>query len=205
VWMERLAIATDPGEVRTAVAEDSELIARIRSGDAGAFETLIARHQNMVGGLAFRLLGSTRDVDDLVQDVFLAVLLNVKKFRGDCALSTWLAQIAVNRCRTRLKRQERRRRWLGRFRREKAETSEDPPAGEAVERRQLIRQAVYRLPEKYCTPIVLRYFEHQEIERIAEVLQLSRNAVEVRLNRAREKLKGMLSNTIPSPTGRGLG
>jgi RNA polymerase sigma factor (sigma-70 family) len=194
--MESLAIATDPGEIRTAAAEDSVLVARIGSGDAEAFETLIARHQKMVGGLAFRLLGAARDVDDVVQDVFLAVLLNIKNFRDDCTLSTWLTQITVNRCRTMLRRQDRRRRWLGWLRREKTEAIEDPPAEEAAERRQRVRRAVYRLPEKYRTPIVLRYFEHQEIEQIAQILGLSRNAVEVRLSRAREKLKAMLSESM---------
>jgi RNA polymerase sigma-70 factor (ECF subfamily) len=192
MWMESLTIATSPGEIRSIAVKNSDLVARIQSGDPGAFEVMISRHQDAVGRLAYRLLGSSQDLDDVVQDVFLAVLEKIKKFRGDCAFSTWLTQITVNRCRTRLRRQERRRRWLSWLRREKAEVFEDSPAEETAERRQMVRRSVYRLPENYRTPIVLRYFEHQQIEQIARYLGLSHGAVEVRLSRAREKLKKML-------------
>jgi RNA polymerase sigma factor (sigma-70 family) len=196
VWMESLAIEISPGEIGSAAAEDSDLVAQVQSGDAGAFEALISRHQKMVGRLAYRLLGSTWDLDDVVQDVFLAVLLKINKFRGDCAFSTWLTQITLNRCRTILRRQERKKRWLGWLRREKSNASENPSSDEAAEMSRMVRRAVYRLPERYRTPVVLRYFEYREIEQIAQILGLSRGAVEVRLSRAREKLKEMLAESF---------
>jgi RNA polymerase sigma-70 factor (ECF subfamily) len=148
--------------------------------------------------LAWRLLGWRGDVEDVVQEVFIAAMLNLKKFRGESGFGTWLMALTVNRCR----REQRKRmlRWMlwERWRKE-VESGGEKAADEAAivqERSERVRRAVRGLPARYREVIVLRYIEQVPIEEIAEVLHLSRSAVEVRLHRGREQLREVLGEMM---------
>jgi len=92
--------------------DDRVLIEQFARGDRTAFDRIVLRHQDRVARLAWRLMGFSRD-DDIVQDVFLAALTNLKKFRGQAALGTWLATITIRKCRSRQRQAAVRRRFLG--------------------------------------------------------------------------------------------
>ena len=163
---------------------------RVADGAASTFPQLVAQHQARVAGLAYRLLGWRADVEDVVQDVFVTALEYLPGFRGDCRLDTWLYRLTVSQCR----RERRRRffRWrLLRAARDEAEPPA-PGAAETQERAAEVRAAVRSLPQRYREVVVLRYLEDLPIEEIALILGLRRNAVEVRLTRARERLRQML-------------
>src|SRR5437868_1988826 len=80
--------------------DERSLAQRFAEGDAAAFETVVAIHRPRITRLVYRLLGWPADVDDMVQEVFLAALTKCRKFRGESALATWLTVIALNKCRT---------------------------------------------------------------------------------------------------------
>lgn len=154
-----------------------------------AFDELVAEQQERVARLCYRLLGWRADVDDVVQDVFLAALRALPKFRGESSVSTWITRIAVNTCRSHGRK--RRLRIFASLR-----ESNEPPAGQSAEhelldreRFQRVRAAVRRLPAKYREAVVLRYLEELSVSEVAQALGLGKNAVEVRLNRARKWLK----------------
>jgi RNA polymerase sigma-70 factor (ECF subfamily) len=158
--------------------------------EADSFDRLVAAEYGYVARLVGRLLGWRRDTDDLVQDVFVSALAAWPRFRGECAVRTWLARIAVNKCRS-----HNRRRWLRerlfaawRARQELAAACESPPA-DSSESMDRVRQAVDRLAQRDREVIVLHYLEQMTVTEIAGVLHISRNAVEVRLSRARKRLK----------------
>lgn len=161
-------------------------------GDPPKFELVVAEYRQRVTGLVYRLLGWSDDVEDVVQDVFVAVLNNLAKFRGEAQLGTWIYRIAVNVC-----RRHRRRRLLRlRFWRPAGDASEAAELAPELERRRetsaRVRAAVVGLPAGYREVVVLRYLEELPVLDIAVILGLSRNAVEVRLSRAREQLKHAL-------------
>lgn len=74
---------------------DAELIAACVGGDERAQRELFRREYPRVNATIYRLLGSTRDVDDLAQETFIAVFRALSTFRGDSKLSTWIDRIAV--------------------------------------------------------------------------------------------------------------
>lgn len=74
---------------------DAELIAACVAGDERAQRELFRREYPRVNATIYRLLGSTRDVDDLAQEAFIAVFRALSTFRGDSKLSTWIDRIAV--------------------------------------------------------------------------------------------------------------
>jgi RNA polymerase sigma-70 factor (ECF subfamily) len=80
---------------RPAPEDDAELIAACVAGDVAAQRALFRREYPRVNATVFRLVGSARDADDLVQETFIAVFRGITRFRGDSKLSTWVDRIAV--------------------------------------------------------------------------------------------------------------
>src|SRR5204863_527419 len=80
--------------------DEKTLAQRFAEGDSAAFAAIVAIHRPRITRLVYRLLGWPSDVDDMVQEVFLAALTKCRKFRGESALATWLTVIALNKCRT---------------------------------------------------------------------------------------------------------
>ncbi len=177
-------------------SEELNLVARFRQGDDSAFDRIVAQHSAEVAAMANRLLGWPGDVDDIVQEVFISAFLGLRKFRGECRLRTWLFTITVNKCRS---LRFRRRRPLPSAVAGDPEAVAGPsPGGEktAVDEETFarVRRAVQALPQKYREVTVLRYLQGLETEEICELLGITTNAIQVRLNRARAKLKEQLGD-----------
>ncbi len=177
--------------------DESVLVRRFNTGDDAAFAVIVESHRHSVAALANRLLGWPGDVDDVMQDVFLSAMLGLKKFRGDCTIKTWLFRITVNKCRTR-----RYRRML-KFRALRALSKPGDYHTAAADKRvmddeksQQIRRAVKGLPMRYREPVVLRYLNELSSDEAANVLGITRNALNVRLNRARTMLKDQLGEIM---------
>jgi RNA polymerase sigma-70 factor (ECF subfamily) len=75
---------------------DADLLARLRRGEAGAFDELVARHQRSVYGLAWRMTGSAPEADDVAQETFVRAWKALPGFRGEASLKTWLLRITAN-------------------------------------------------------------------------------------------------------------
>ena len=88
---------------------DASLVAAAAAGDRGAFEMLLRRHYDRIHGLAWQLTGSRADADDVAQDVCVALVEKIGRFRGEAKFTTWLTGITFNACRD----WRRRRRSLG--------------------------------------------------------------------------------------------
>lgn len=80
---------------RPTPEDDAELIAACVAGDTAAQRRLFRREYGRVNATVFRMIGSARDADDLVQETFIAVFRGLTRFRGDSKLSTWIDRIAV--------------------------------------------------------------------------------------------------------------
>ncbi|MBN2448440.1 MAG: sigma-70 family RNA polymerase sigma factor [Phycisphaerae bacterium] len=166
--------------------------------NAGTFPEIVTAHQERVARLAKRLLGWSDDVQDVVQEVFVRALTALPSFREQSQLDTWLFRITVNECR-------RRQRWrLFRLRRH-SETEHEcearVPAGPDAdlldeETFGRVRDAVRCLKPRDREVIVLRYFESMPSAEIGAVLNISPGAADVRLNRARQRLRGLLSGLV---------
>jgi RNA polymerase sigma-70 factor (ECF subfamily) len=83
-------------DILGVVSEVEELIARCKAGNTAAFRELFLLHRMEVVRLVQRMLGSTSDVEDVVQEVFLQVHRSIKDFRGSARFTTWLYRLTVN-------------------------------------------------------------------------------------------------------------
>jgi RNA polymerase sigma-70 factor (ECF subfamily) len=173
-----------------AAPDEASLARRFATGQPAAFEEVVAAYAGRVERLAHRLLSwRAAEVDDAVQDVFLAALTHGRRLRGDAGLWPWLASITVNACRT-----HRRRVWV----REKFFASQRQSAREAAaadasaasrETLDEIRRAIDRLRGADREVIVLHGLEEMPLADVAHVLGISLNAAHVRLHRARGRLQ----------------
>jgi len=80
---------------RPVPASEAELIAACVAGDASAQRVLFRREYPRVHATLYRLVGGSRDVDDLVQETFVAAFRGLARFRAEAKLSTWIDRIAV--------------------------------------------------------------------------------------------------------------
>src|SRR5206468_8787366 len=83
---------------------DEQVVERALSGDPEAFGEIVRRWERRIFALAFGMLGREEDARDATQETFLAAFRNLRGFRGEAKVSSWLHRIAVNQCITRQRR-----------------------------------------------------------------------------------------------------
>ena len=181
---------------------EAELPPAIAAQHDRAFTDGVVRHEPGVRRLVHRLLGWPKtavDVDDIVQEVLLLAWRHRHRFRGDAAWGTWLVHIGINTTRN---HQRRRALWRRLFVEPSGHPHDEstepmaPAAGvDLDEKLAPVRAAMADLKHRDRELLVLRYLEQRSIEEIAVDLGLSRNAVDVRLSRARQRLRELLPET----------
>ena len=179
------------------------LVQQAAAGDVRAFDAIVALHSQRVIQLAWRLVGSREDAEDLAQEAFLRLHRSLADFRGDAALATWFYR-TVSRLAIDFLRRERLRRRLFWFRQSDEET--DPreqavapgasPAQEllAAEQRQRLRNALRHLSPRQRTIFVLRNDEGLALKEIAGLLGLEEGTVKIHLHRAVARLTAELND-----------
>lgn len=187
-----------PGSYQSAYLKGNKCLGQGEQSAQCAFEQVIELHQKRITQLIYRLLGwQEKDVEDVVQEVFMAAFANWKKFRGRSDVGTWLTRITINKCRS-----WQRKHLLGRKLLKIVQTSttigplENTPDGELMDSEtfERVRRAVGQLPGRLREVVVLRYLEEMPIMEVAQGLEISTNAVNTRLSRAREQLKDKLAD-----------
>src|SRR5215468_8153161 len=83
---------------------DENIVERALTGDADAFGEIVRRWERRIFALAYGMLGREEDARDATQETFLAAFRNLRGFRGEAKVSSWLHRIAVNQCITRQRR-----------------------------------------------------------------------------------------------------
>lgn len=184
--------------VMTKTLDDELLVRQFNQGDDSAFDRIVEEHSADIAVLANRLLGWPGEVEDLVQDVFLAAFLGLKKFRCECSLKTWLFTITINKCRSFRYKQMLYLRFFSQAaaKASVAPSHEEDKAQMDDETFDRIRLAVQALPLKYREPVVLRYLQGLSTDEITRILGISKNALQVRLSRARKLLRKDLAELI---------
>jgi RNA polymerase sigma-70 factor (ECF subfamily) len=185
--------------VREAESDGPEsLVARLKAGEARAFEELVIAHQHRIYGVALRMLRDSAEAEEVAQEVFVRAYRGIAAFKGEAKLSTWLYAIASRLCLNRLGPGSRRldRRGdeaLNRL----AEPGADPSADlERSEMESALQRAIAELPEERRIVVVLRDLEGLDYEEIAAALELPLGTVRSRLHRARMDLKDKLERFL---------
>lgn len=180
-----------------------------RRGDYAAFETLVARFQGRVFGLARRITGQQQDAEDVAQQTFLSVIEHIDDFRAESSVATWILRIAANHALKIL----RKRRGLPTVPLDAGAEDDSYAAiphpdfisqwrdnpedlAQQAETKRLLESSLAELDEKYRVVFVLRDVEGLSIKETAELVGISEANVKVRLLRARLLLREKLTRIL---------
>ena len=141
---------------------------------------LMNEHGDSILRLCAMYLRDASLAEDAAQETFLRAYRALDRFRGDSSIKTWLTRIAINDCKDMSHKRSRQPLVF--------EKLPEISCGDFDPDDSVLNE-VMQLPSKYRAVILLRYYQELEVKEIAKVLGLTRTAVSVRLNRAREMLR----------------
>jgi RNA polymerase sigma-70 factor (ECF subfamily) len=204
--LERVASAAPADECSKP---DDKFIERLKNGETAAFNLLVQERSGEIYGLLYRLTENAEEARDLTQETFLRAFQNIRHFRGEADLRTWIYRIAINQARNRW-------RWWRRRRRDstvsldstdergqllivnlRADRSSNPEqATLAREREAALNAALQSLSRPYRETVILRDIEGFSYEEIATTLEISVGTVKSRLARGRQDLRRKLEGSL---------
>jgi len=195
---------TSTVETATGQPEEAELIRRILAGERELYYDLVAPYQRMAYVSAFSVLRNEADAEDCAQEAMLKALRHLADFRGESKFGSWLVRITLNESKMKLRK-------LRPAQYESLDEVSDSEDGdyvpdtlsdwreipsESLERkevREVLQDAVRRLPEIYREVFVLRDVQNQDIASTAQVLGVSESVVKTRLLRARLQMRDLVA------------
>mgnify|MGYP001812166076 CR=1 FL=1 len=170
-----------------------------------AFNELVRRHSSRVYGRCYRILRSSADAEEAVQDVFLATFRNLPRFRFEKPFVHWLNTVTLNACRMILRKR------MSEQRRRKAAEQQAPPPERPQPPDSALRKLVHELLDTLDPgtrmPLLMRFVEGYTYGEIAEQLDLSESAVKMRVSRGSKKLRALYEERVgkdayPPPAAR---
>ena len=181
----------------TSPGTDSDLIARVVSGDRNAFNELMRAHEDRVFSVCLRIMGDREKALDAAQETFLTLFRKAGQFKGESALGTWIYRIAVNTCYDQLRKAKRR---PSEHLPDHVDPS-DPSAEDAMESAALrpdIEEALKALPAEFRAAVVLSDLEGLSMPETANALGIPVGTVKSRVFRGRRLLAKKLGNQTAS-------
>jgi len=177
---------------------DSELVRRFKLGDESAFSSIVLKYKDRLFRAALGILGDESEAMDASQDAFVKVYFNLKKFREDSGLYTWMYRILYNLCVRRLRRKKIVSFLSFDERNETREfVSRAPGPFEDYDRKEIgaaVSRALESLPQRQRTVFVMKQIDGLKHEEIADILGVTEGAVKASYFHALKKLQKLLSN-----------
>lgn len=172
---------------------EQDILRRAQQGDSEAFRLLVEAYQTQVYRLALRMCGEAA-ADDVTQEAFLAAWRALPEFRGTCRFSTWLYRLTTNAAIDCLRREKRHRGTDDLDGVELPDGGDTPQeTAERSETRNAVRAALCQLTDEHREVLLLRYMQDLDYGEIARALRISEGTVKSRINRAKARLKELLS------------
>lgn len=160
-------------------------------------QRLYQEHASHVYAVVRRLAGDEQLAEDLSQDVWIRAFNKLDQFRGDSGFGTWIHRIARNLALSHLRRRKRRPDVEG----EASSGSSAPPPDDAVINRQMLEEALEKLPPGYREVLVLHDVEGLTHQEIAEALGVAVGTSKSQLHKARGRMRDLLGASGPEEQG----
>jgi RNA polymerase sigma-70 factor, ECF subfamily len=175
------------------------LIGRILAGERQLYEIVLRRYNRRLFRVVRSILQDDEEAEDVIQETYVRAFEHLSRFEGRALFSTWLTKIAVHEAWKRM-RERNRKEVLD-------PAMSHPPNGAraaenpeekalALETRTVLENAIDELPEAYRSVFVMRLLEEMSTHETAACLDLSEEAVKVRLLRARRMLRRTLFDRV---------
>ena len=176
---------------------DETLAVRAARGDSQAMSILVRRYSRPLYSFIRRYHPDRDDCDDLFQETWFGVLSGIKGFDPERRFSTWLFQVALNRCRDLARRSRTRSRFRATERDAPRERDEDS-MDEKLEASMVI-QAIEEMPARQKEVLLLRYYNGLSEAEVSEIVGCPRGTVKSRLHQAIKDIRLMLRTEEAGP------
>ena len=159
----------------------------------------LAKHDRWLRTIAYARLGEARSVEEVMQEVALAAIRQAAPLKDHSKLAPWLYRLTVRQVLLYRRKMGRQRKLKEGYAQSRQPTEVDRSTVDpltwllVVERRQRIREALTRLPERDAEMLMLKYTENWSYHQLVEHLGISHSAVESRMHRARQRLRAELT------------
>lgn len=171
------------------------------------FEEILDKYERKTFNMIYRMVGDYDEAADLTQETFLRVYRGLRSFRGEADIYTWIYQIALNLCRTKMAQEKRKGRTISLDQPIETEDSElemevpddslaPQTISEGLNLQEAVQKAIATLPFPYREVIVLHDLQGFSYEEIANMLGTNEPTIRVRLHRARKMLRKILEPYI---------
>lgn len=182
---------------------DLEIIKKILDGENEFFAELVKKYQEKVWRLCVSMLGKAH-AEEAAQEIFIRIYESLEQFKGESAFSTWIYRIASNHCLNILaKRKRERKESLEELLEKHGDRVQQllKTASEEMnsETKEIVESLLSQLSPEERTILTLRELEGFSYKEIAETLEISIDAVKVRIFRARTSLKKSFQNLEQCP------
>jgi RNA polymerase sigma-70 factor, ECF subfamily len=174
-----------------------DIVRKCIENDRTAQYELFGLYKQKVHDLVYKSLGNRFDIDDVVQQAFIALFGSLRHFKGESSLDTWVYRITVKICTTQLRKKYRKRQPNIVFDPMERER-EDPACGDpasAIEQQELSRviyEALDKLPIEKRTIVTMYEIDGFSLEEIAQILKKPLGTVKSRLFHGRKALEKQL-------------
>lgn len=180
-------------------ANDQKYIQQTLQGDVQSFGFLVEKYQDFVFTIAYRIVKTKEEAEEVAQDSFVKAFQSLESYRGEAKFSSWLYSIVYRKALDALRKEKKHK---------ASELLEDITEGdafrvdnalqylEADERKNVIQECILKLSEEEAVIITLYYFEEQSVREISGITALSEENIKVKLHRSRKKLFTLLKHFI---------
>jgi len=177
---------------------DELLLRRAQNGDPEAFGLLMEPLEQLVWRVCWHYTGNREAAEDCGQEAMIRIWRNLGNYRGECALESWVYRIAANCCMDWLRKKKRDRSVsMEPLREQGFDPADTSPGTEeqvvAKDERSRLREAIALLPDDQREALILTQLEKVPYEEAAQALGVSEGTVKSRVNRAKARLREILS------------
>lgn len=206
--------------------DEQSLIARLRNGDAGAFDALVNQHHGALIRMALGHVADREAAEEVVQDTWMAVIEGLARFEGRSSLRTWIFGILIHKAKDRGVREKRHMtfsdfesysddndeavdpsrfhqsgEWTGHWALPPQPWDEQTPEKLLASRQAInaMNKAIESLPQTLKDVLILRDVEGVESKGVCELLKITETNLYVRLHRARERVRRAVEMYLEGP------
>lgn len=188
---------------------DFSYVERAKAGDQKAYAELMQRYKDSIYFMVLKMVNNKDDAMDITVTTFAKAFENLDKYRPDFAFSTWLFRIATNGSIDFIRKKKIQTTSIDGFKDSDGdekifEIKSDVlnPEESSIKKQQTeqLKEIIDRLPSRYKTLIILRYFDELSYEEIAQQLDLPLGTVKAQLFRGRDLLSNILNRRKKNPS-----
>ena len=172
------------------ISIQTDLVRLCIRGDRSSQQKLYQNYSRAMYNICLRMMGNKMDAEDALQGSFIDIFRNLKNFRGDASIGSWIKRIVINNCLNQIKKNKMKFDDIPDSATEIAEANNDKAHYDIG----AVHKAIQQLPNGYRTILNLYLLEGYSHEEISEILDISVSTSKSQFSRAKAKLRDIIKS-----------